>query len=111
VTIRAMYVACALAMVALLFAPASALGDEGEWGDAPEDGIAYPWIPVTGTFPTCFTGSAGFVYHGPLCWAHFPGSGAPQPPFDFEADGNVRTSATRTAMRACCSRRPIPLTT
>ncbi len=77
-------------------APAGRLGREeadcddlGEWGDAPEDGIAYPWLGVIGTFPTCFAGSAPFVYHGPLCWSHFPGVGVPQPPFDFEPDGNA----------------------
>ena len=88
-TTRVTYLACALATAALLFAPASALGEVGEWGDAPEDGIAYPWLGVIGTFPTCFAGSAPFVYHGPLCWSHFPGSGVPQPPFDFEPDGNA----------------------
>ncbi len=92
-TTRVTYLACALATAALLFAPASALGDEGEWGDAPEDAIAYPWIPVTGTFPTCFGGSAPYIYHGALCWSHFPGSGTPQPVFDFEPDGNAGACA------------------
>ncbi len=91
--IRAMHLACALATVALLFAPASALGDVGDWGDAPEDGIAYPWLAVVGTFPTCFGGSAGYIFHSPIGWAHFPGSGTPQPTFDSESDGNASLCA------------------
>ena len=34
-----------------------------DYGDAPEDQIAYPDLGVTGRFPTCFTGSAGFIRH------------------------------------------------
>ncbi len=62
---------------------------EGEWGDAPEGSVAYPFliVPVTGQFPTCAgVGPAGIVYHGPLCWAHFPGTPTL---FDFEFDGNA----------------------
>ena len=56
---------------------------ELEYGDAPEGGIAYPSMGVTGQFPTCITvGPAGWIQHG-LCWAHFG------PGFDFEPDGNA----------------------
>jgi len=66
--------------------PAQA-GDLGEWGDAPEGVIAYPSLAVTGAFPTCQNvGPAMWVYHGALCWAHFPGG---PPPFDFETEGNA----------------------
>jgi PKD repeat protein len=34
-----------------------------DYGDAPEDQIAYPASGVIGRFPTCFTGSAGFIRH------------------------------------------------
>jgi hypothetical protein len=59
----------------------------GEYGDAPEGVNAYPNLGfVLGQFPTCVAvGPATFVYHGPLCWSHFPGLA---PPFDFEIDGN-----------------------
>lgn len=60
----------------------------GEWGDAPEGATAYLSPAVLGQFPTCFgVPLASYIYHGPLCWAHFPGP--LPPPFDFEVDGNA----------------------
>ena len=83
-TTRVMCLVCAVA--ALMLTPAVGLGD---LGDAPEDGIAYPWLGVVGTFPTCLGGSAGYIFHGTLGWAQFPGSGTPQASYDVEADGNA----------------------
>ncbi len=60
----------------------------GEWGDAPEGAIAYPFLnpQVLGQFPTCNNvGPASYVYHGQLCWSHFPGLA---PAYDFEGEGN-----------------------
>ncbi|MBN1780616.1 PKD domain-containing protein [bacterium] len=34
-----------------------------DYGDAPEDVIAYPDLGVIGRFPTCLVGSAGFIRH------------------------------------------------
>jgi hypothetical protein len=94
VTTKAMYLVCVVVTLALV--PSAGVCDIGEWGDAPEGGIAYPWLGVVGFFPTCFGGSAPFIYHGPLCWSHFPGTGTPQPPFDFEPDGNAGFCQTAT---------------
>ncbi|MFH1689858.1 MAG: hypothetical protein ABIE42_06415 [Candidatus Eisenbacteria bacterium] len=84
-TTRAMYLVCAI--VALMLVPSAGLC--GDFGDAPEDGIAYPWLAVVGTFPTCLGGSAAYVSHSALGWSQFPGSGTPQAAFDVEADGNA----------------------
>ncbi len=73
----------ALLIAVLLSLPASA-GDLGEWGDAPENGLAYPSIGVMGAFPTCQnSGPAAWVWHGPLCWAFFG------PGCDFEPEGHA----------------------
>jgi hypothetical protein len=58
----------------------------GEWGDAPDGSPAYPWIGVTGQFPTCRFGGHGYVFHPqtpqPInCWFG--------PLVDFEIDGNA----------------------
>ncbi len=78
------------AALAVLLAAAGPLTAElGEWGDAPEGAVAYPFLspPVGGQFPTCLNVTiAPFLYHGPLCWAHFPGQ---VPAFDFEYEGNA----------------------
>lgn len=82
---------CLISYIALaaLVASSSPLDAQvGEWGDAPEGALAYIVPTVVGQFPTCFGVSlAQFVYHGPLCWAHFPGM--LPPPWDFESDGNA----------------------
>lgn len=78
---------CTTLLLAVAVAGPVSAQTQGEWGDAPEGVMAYPSLGVMGSFPTCFTvGPASFIYHGPLCWAHFPG---PAPPFDFEMDGNA----------------------
>jgi hypothetical protein len=60
-----------------------AAGQQKDFGDAPEGGIAYPSSAVVGQFPTCITvGPVGWVEHGPVILAHF---GA----FDLEGDGNL----------------------
>lgn len=57
--------------------------DNLEFGDAPEVGIAYPSLGVTGAFPTCKTcGTAGWIQHN-----NFGASFGPS--FDFETDGNA----------------------
>jgi hypothetical protein len=62
---------------------------ELDFGDAPENGLAYPTLGVQGQFPTCQTvGPAAWVQHG-LGWAHFTQTGAPQGPWDAEPDGNA----------------------
>jgi len=72
-----------VALMAFVAAPAVAQM-EGEWGDAPEQAIAYPSLGIIGSFPTCQNvGPSGFVYHGPLCWAFFG------PGCDFEMEGNA----------------------
>ncbi len=72
-----------LTIVMFLFASAAVAGLIGEYGDAPESAIAYPSLGVMGAFPTCANaGPAGYVLHGPLCWAFFG------PGFDFESEGN-----------------------
>jgi hypothetical protein len=56
----------------------------GDYGDAPEDALAYPGI--LGEFPTCtMVGPAGFVYHGPIDLVFFG------PLLDWELDGNAGT--------------------
>lgn len=57
--------------------------DEGEYGDAPEDAIAYPSLGVIGAFPTCRNVPlAGFIRHNNFgAWL---GMG-----FEFETDGNA----------------------
>ena len=84
--IRHLSIGVALVVPALIASNLNvqAQASDKDYGDAPEDAIAYPSIAGMGTFPTCLGGSAGFVEHG-LCWAHFF-SGTP--PFDFEPDGN-----------------------
>lgn len=73
----------ALLGAALIALPAMA-GDLGEWGDAPENGIAYPTLGVMGAFPTCQnSGPSAWVWHSPLCWAFFG------PSCDFELEGNA----------------------
>jgi len=60
-----------------------------DFGDAPEDGVAYPSTGVNGAFPTCMTcGVATWIQHG-LGWAHFVMPGAPQLPWDPESDGDA----------------------
>jgi len=62
-------------------------GDEeeyGEYGDAPENSLAYPSLGIFGSFPTCAaSGPAGFVYHQPIGWAYFGQM------LDFEIEGNA----------------------
>lgn len=58
--------------------------ESAEYGDAPEEALAYPDNGVNGNFPTCRTaGSAGFVQHLPTqrCWLG--------PLVDYEQDGNA----------------------
>jgi hypothetical protein len=76
-----------ICLLALVACASLATAQTGEWGDAPEGVLAYPHLGVMGQFPTCFgVAIAPYIYHGPLCWAHFPGLA---PPFDFEIDGNA----------------------
>lgn len=80
--------ACSALIVLTAIVVPAVCEDVGEWGDAPEGAIAYvsPW--VGGQFPTCFgVPLSSFIYHGPLCWSHFPGMLPPA--FDFEVDGNA----------------------
>jgi hypothetical protein len=57
----------------------------GEWGDAPEGVLAYPYFGgINGSFPTCQTvGPAGFIDHITGCGAGFG------PTCDHENDGNA----------------------
>ena len=58
-------------------------GDLRDYGDAPEGGIAYPSLGVTGNFPTCITvGPATWIQHDNY-GAYFGQS------VDFELDGNA----------------------
>lgn len=61
--------------------------ENGEYGDAPEQAPAYPYLGVTGQFPTCVLigPPTSYVYHGavPLAWFG--------PSLDYEADGNAGT--------------------
>jgi len=60
--------------------------DELEYGDAPEGGIAYPSLGVTGAFPTCITiGLQGYVEHD-LSW---PTGSYFGPSVDGETDGDA----------------------
>ncbi len=83
----ALLLVASLVLVLSGAAPAQMLGD---WGDAPEGAMAYPFLapPVLGWFPTCANvGPAGsFIWHAPIAAAHFPGVA---PPFDFEIEGNA----------------------
>jgi hypothetical protein len=57
---------------------------QGDFGDAPEGGVAYPSSLVMGRFPTCvMTGPFGWVEHGPVILAFFGGLA------DLEGDGNA----------------------
>lgn len=53
-----------------------------DYGDAPEDALAYPYSLVTGAFPTCKNVlTAGYIEHNNFgAWFG--------PAWDFEADGN-----------------------
>jgi hypothetical protein len=76
------------AALAILVGGTSKADPVGEWGDAPEGSVAYPFLnpQVMGQFPTCQNvGPASYVYHGMLCWAHFAGL---PPAYDFEGEGN-----------------------
>lgn len=54
-----------------------------EFGDAPENALAYPASGVMGMFPTCMT-------VGPATWIQHTNFGAWMgPAFDFETDGNA----------------------
>lgn len=54
-----------------------------EYGDAPEDALAYPSLGTVGQFPTCVgTGSAGFIQHN-----NFGANLGPM--FDRETEGNA----------------------
>ena len=58
-------------------------GEDAEFGDAPEDALAYPSLGITGIFPTCMNVPvAGWIQHNDVS-AWF-GSQA-----DFEPDGNA----------------------
>ena len=60
---------------------------EYDFGDAPEgaNAIAYPSIPVMGSFPTCITvGPSGYITHGPGPLTSYFG-----PSVDLELDGNA----------------------
>ena len=65
--------------------PTLPLGEGLEYGDAPEgDGaVAYPWLSVDGSFPTCrVLGPAGWVQHvNPSAYLG--------PAFDLELEGNA----------------------
>jgi len=55
-----------------------------EFGDAPEEDLAYPSTGVIGNFPTCTGGPAGFIVHDNFgAWLG--------PTYDFEIDGNAGT--------------------
>jgi hypothetical protein len=87
-TIRRLSIGSALALAAILATSRDAHPQSGfDYGDAPEDALAYPSTGGTGLFPTCLGGSASFVRHG-LGWAHFFSAG-PQPGWDMEGDGNA----------------------
>jgi len=61
----------------------------GEYGDAPEGALAYPWLGILGQFPTCAaTGPAGFVLHLPMGTAWFGSQ------LDFEVEGNAGNCAS-----------------
>lgn len=77
----------ALAIGVMVLASGAAAQQDTDYGDAPEDVLAYPSIAGMGFFPTCLGGSNLFVRHG-LGWAHFYSMG-PQLPWDTEGDGNA----------------------
>ena len=71
-------VICAMALPV----PAWAQPIPGEYGDAPEGGIAYPSIGGLGNFPTCIDIAGYYVSHDPVRLAWFG------PDLDFENGGN-----------------------
>ncbi|NNE08282.1 MAG: hypothetical protein HKN20_06935 [Gemmatimonadetes bacterium] len=58
-------------------------GENLEYGDAPENSLAYPSAGVFGAFPTCLAGPVGFVSHMSSGSVYFGNS------LDFEVDGNA----------------------
>lgn len=86
---RAYFVSLRLAFVAaLVFSTTAVAQPQGrDYGDAPENALAYPATGGMGFFPTCLAGPAPFVRHG-LGWARFVSAG-PQLSWDPEADGNA----------------------
>ncbi len=80
------YVLGAVLTAVLVFVPGSLAADTGEYGDAPEDAVAYPSAGgIIGQFPTCVTvGPAPWIYHTNFGAWFGPG-------FDFETDGNAGT--------------------
>lgn len=64
----------------------------GDYGDAPEGAIAYPWLGISGQFPTCrAAGPAGFVYHM-LLLGQYSGWFGGQ--VDVETEGNAGNCAS-----------------
>lgn len=61
----------------------SAEPENREFGDAPEDALAYPSTGTNGQFPTCITcGTDGYIQHNNFgAWFG--------PTFEFETDGNA----------------------
>jgi len=73
--------------LAFVITPKKAPTQQVEYGDAPEDSMAYPSLGVIGNFPTCIMrGPAGFIQHGSR-QARFEIN--PAPGWDAELDGNA----------------------
>ena len=96
---------CVLRALALIGAVTWSAGAEAQpqgtdYGDAPENVLAYPSTGGMGFFPTCLAGPSAYVRHG-LGWARFgswdsEGDGnagiCPQPPYDLDecwSDGDA----------------------
>ena len=71
------------AVIGMTLAPAIVTAQKSfDFGDAPEGALAYPSSGVTGAFPTCTGGTAGYVIHSNF-GAVFG------PTVDYEVDGNA----------------------
>jgi hypothetical protein len=71
--------------IVLVLAPV-AIGQDADWGDAPEGAVAYPSLGVGGRFPTCQNVPINsFIRHNatPPLWAYFG------PIEDYEGEGNA----------------------
>lgn len=73
------------ALMALTLPARETRAQMADFGDAPEDAMAYPWLGVNGLFPTCLGGPVGFIAHRQTVnQITFFG-----PSVDFEVDGNA----------------------
>lgn len=81
---KKMLIATTIVVFVAVFLPVHVLAQAFDYGDAPEDALAYPSAGTFGFFPTCLGGSAGFIRH-----TNFGTWFGSTTIVDFEPDGNA----------------------